>query len=326
MTKLKKSTWVIIGEAVIIIALAVFLSNSIRTNSQFLSRNKGNVFSASMQDVGKQAVNYINDKLIRGNAKASLEKITEEDGVYKIKIKIGGNEYVSYVTKDGRFLFPQVVDLKPPAPKSFLKTEKPDVELFVMAFCPYGNQAEDLMMPVQKLLGNKANISIHYIVSKSSSVGGYRSLHGEQELHEDIRELCVEKYQRDKFWNFVDAINKKATAQNVDSKWEEIAKSVGVDVAKVKECQSKEGSALLKQEMALTNKSYPVQEPSRHQGRDKEKISGSPTLVINGMIYDGQRSSKAFEKAICSAFTNPPAECSQNVSEGSQEAPRGACK
>ena len=38
------------------------------------------------------------------------------------------------------------------------KTDKPNVELFVMSFCPYGVQAETAMKPVVDLLGDSADI------------------------------------------------------------------------------------------------------------------------------------------------------------------------
>lgn len=67
----------------------------------------------SGQEAAEKAVNYINknkDTVSGGNA-ASLISVAEEGTVYKIHIKIGEGEYDSYVTKDGRFLFPGVYDM-----------------------------------------------------------------------------------------------------------------------------------------------------------------------------------------------------------------------
>ncbi|RLG17777.1 hypothetical protein DRN62_00070 [Nanoarchaeota archaeon] len=77
----------------------------------------------------------------------------------------------------------------------------PDVKLFVMSFCPYGNMAERAMYPVVKLLGSKANIEVHYIVSVSGDQ--VRALHGEKEVQENMREACIQKYMPDKFWDFL---------------------------------------------------------------------------------------------------------------------------
>lgn len=268
----------------------------------------------SPQEAGEKAIDFINQNILRGRATASLIEILEENGLYKVKFSIGEQEVESYVTLDGKFLFPEesAVNLEPPKPKEISKKEVPEVNLFVMAFCPYGNQAEELMIPVVNLLGNKANIQLHYIVSKSSEEK-YNSLHGEQEVHQDIRELCVNKYQSEKLWDFVMKINENCDAQNVDSKWEEIAAGIGIDVNKIKDCQEKEGSGLLDREVELIGTEYLVQDPANHQNQEKISISGSPTLVINGIIYDGERSSEGYKEAICSGFENPPEECSKKL-------------
>jgi len=150
-------------------------------------------------------------------------------------------------------------------------------------------------------------------------------MHGIQEVNQGIRELCVQKYQKDKLWNFVKAINSGSTSEDVDSKWEAIALDMGIDVAKIKTCQQDEGIALLTQELDLTQQEYPVQDPTQHQGSESEKISGSPTLVINGTILDGERNANAYKEAICSAFVEPPAECEQELGEP-DESSEGSCE
>jgi len=278
----------------------------------------------SSQEAGEKAMDFINQNILQGRATASLIEILEENGLYKMKFSIGEQEVESYVTLDGKFLFPEeaAINLEPPKPKEISKKAVPEVNLFVMAFCPYGNQAEELMMPVVNLLGNKANIQLHYIVSKSSE-GKYSSLHGEQEVHQDIRELCVNKYQPEKLWDFMMKINENCNAQNVDSEWEEIAAGIGIDVNKIKDCQEKEEAGLLDEEVELVETEYLVQDPAKHLNQEKVSISSSPTLVINGIIYDGERSSEGYKEAICSGFENSPEECSEKLE--SETKSKGGC-
>ena len=47
---------------------------------------------------------------------------------------------------------------------------------------------------------------------------------------------------------------------------------------------------------------------------DKYGVTGSPTLIINGVDYSGARTSEAYKQAICSAFKTAPAECNQSLS------------
>ena len=53
------------------------------------------------------------------------------------------------------------------------KSDKPDFQFYVMSFCPYGNQMEDLVKPVAQLLGNSANIRPQYIFDKITDLNAY---------------------------------------------------------------------------------------------------------------------------------------------------------
>ncbi|MFA5828246.1 MAG: hypothetical protein WC841_02715 [Candidatus Shapirobacteria bacterium] len=53
------------------------------------------------------------------------------------------------------------------------KTDRPELKFFVMSFCPYGNQIEDILRPVADLLGDKADIRPQYIFGKVANLGDY---------------------------------------------------------------------------------------------------------------------------------------------------------
>lgn len=287
----------------------------------------------SADEASGKAVGFINENLLQGETTASLLETAENKdlGLYKMKLKIGGQEYESYVSKDGKLLFPEGIDLdktkevageatQNEASQEIPKKEVSDVKLFTMAFCPYGNQAEDLMYPVQKLLGDKAKIEPHYVIYSNYQGGGsewcldkenkYCSMHGIQEVNQDVRELCVFKYQKDKFWDFVENINKDCTAQDVDTCWEKIGKTSGVNVSKIKTCQKDEALDLLANEVALN---------------EKYNVEGSPDLVINDVKYQGERSAEGYKQGVCSGFENPPKECNETL-EGSDSSASGSCE
>jgi len=285
------------------------------------------------QRMAEITLKFINEKILQGQGQASLiGELIKESGVYKMKLNVGGQEYISYVTTDGKVFFPSGMEI--PAESlaggessgsqqdtGIPKKDTSQALLFVMSYCPYGNQAEEVMMPVVNLLKNKANIQLHYVIYSNYGGGGskycldkenkYCSMHGIQELNQDVRELCVQKYQNDKFWNFVKEANSKCTSQNVDTCWEGAASAAGVDIAKVKTCQRNEALTLLKQEVQLNN---------------QYGISGSPQLIINDTEYNGSRTPEAYKNAICSGFNNPPSECSQTLSGGSGSTSTGGCE
>ena len=61
----------------------------------------------SPQEAAQKALNYINENLIEKGVVTSLVDVVEENGLYKFRLKVGEQEFVSYVTKDGKILFPE---------------------------------------------------------------------------------------------------------------------------------------------------------------------------------------------------------------------------
>ena len=326
-----------------------------------LLRSGGGTLSAEEAEMAKgKAVEFINAALVQPGTEVVVGEVTEEQGLYKMTIAVAGREVTSYMSKDFSTFFPSPMEMgavagaEVDAPagevaptQDIPKSAEPEVYLFSMAFCPHGTQAEDLMKPVAELLGDTAEIEVHYVLYENYQGGGpsycidaeskYCAMHGVGEVHQGIRELCVEKYQPGKLWDFVSAVNKRATppdgdvtAGNIDTKWEDIARGVGVDTSKIKSCQAGEFQSLLDAEVALTKAIYPVQNPARHldegdNPQERVNIMGSPTLVINGMIYDGDRTSEGYKQAICGAFETAPEVCTQVLGEGTSPAAAGDC-
>ena len=196
-----------------------------------------------------------------------------------------------------------------------LGDNKPQIDFFIMAYCPYGNQAEEAIEPVYQLLKDKAIFNPHYVIYANYGGGGTDycmdngnlcSMHGIQELHQDIRELCVDKYMGIKSWfAFALAMNTQCTAQNADTCWEAVAKGLGLDTVKITSCQSSEGLALLKNETSLDT---------------LWGASGSPTLFIDGVEFTGSRTAEGFKTGLCAAFGTKPSECSTTLAGASTSA------
>ncbi len=76
----------------------------------------------SSQQAADKAMTFINQNIEQG-AVASLVGVTEAGNVYKISLKIGETQYESYITKDGKFLFPTGIKLEAAAPEKQTSTE-----------------------------------------------------------------------------------------------------------------------------------------------------------------------------------------------------------
>ena len=78
--------------------------------SQLWQKSEGNVVSPD--EAARLGLAFINESLLVGQIEATLTgEIVEEGSLYKFQIEIGEEKIFSYITKDGKTLFPQGIDL-----------------------------------------------------------------------------------------------------------------------------------------------------------------------------------------------------------------------
>jgi len=312
MSKKKLSTWKIVSTV-----LAVLLIVSIFTAG--FSSLTGIGSKLSKKEVSKKVETFLNENLLQGTT-GSIENVEDIGGLYRLELEIAGKKYDSYVTKDGNLLFPTAIDLtqntqtqqQPETRKTeeIPKTDKPVVDLFVMSFCPFGNQAENTLLPVYNLLKDKVNWNINYIVGVTGNT--VNSLHGQKEVDQDMREACVnEDYGLDKFWDFITYVNDNCGSAG--ECWKEAANKAGISAEKIQNCVDERGLELMKENAQESNEAG---------------ASGSPTMIINGVktrtVYQ-YGDSESYKETICSAFKNPPEECSETLDSSGSPTPSGSC-
>lgn len=307
-TSLKINVWQVLA----IVFLAAFLI------SAYFNFTGGFVFTSSNpQEIGKRAIDYINARFVQPGTSASLKDVKYDSnlGLYVVTTEYQGNEIPVYVSANGKYLIlANIYDLseqikgtsqstsQAEQKQEIPKREVPDVKLFVMSYCPYGLQAEKALLPVMKLLGNKVNISIHFV---------YYCMHGEKEVYENLRQYCIQKEQKDKFYDYL-----LCFVQSGDySKCLDEAK---IDKTSLEKCMDKVDkeyniTGKLKDKSTWYGGYYPPFDVELELNK-KYDVQGSPTLVINDQVIYISRSPESFKQAICSAFTNPPEECNQNLS------------
>ncbi|MCK4520356.1 thioredoxin family protein [Candidatus Parcubacteria bacterium] len=101
----------LIALAIAVIGILVIASVAY-TNGFFENNQNQNENVLSADEVSEKVINFINENLLEGGIIASLIDISEESNLYKIKLKIGEEEFDSYISKDGKLLFPQVIDME----------------------------------------------------------------------------------------------------------------------------------------------------------------------------------------------------------------------
>jgi hypothetical protein len=259
----------------------------------------------------KKAMEYINEilKIQGANVNAELISWKEEGSFYKFDWKIGNHQFQGLITKDGRYLYPQAIDLaqkieqqreaekEETQPTQVEKRERPDVKLFVMSYCPFGLQMEKALLPVWQLLKDKADIGIYFV--------DY-IMHGKEEMEENLRQYCIQKEDKEKYLAYLGCFVK-------DGNFENCLKEAGIDQNKLNSCQSATDKEFKISE-GFTENGYPPFNVHKDLN-EKYGVKGSPTLVINDVVLNVQRSPEKVKQAICDAFLNPPPECQQKLSE-----------
>ncbi len=186
-----------------------------------------------------------------------------------------------------------------PAAPVVPKTNKPKVELFVMSYCPYGLQMQKAYLPALDLLKNKADIDVKFV--------SY-AMHGEKEVTENTRQYCIQGEQGSKYSAYLSCFVAGASADSAAC-----LASAKVDQKKLSTCMAK-----IDQKFGITAKfndkaswlsgQFPIY-PIHQDLNDKYGVQGSPTLVINGVQAEVNRTPEAIKQAICNAFNKAPAEC-----------------
>lgn len=267
----------------------------------------------SPEEAKAVAEKFVNENLLSSGIKATVKSATLEGDVYNINLNVSGKDYTSYMTKDGAKFFQSGIDMATfaqenaaqqaaaPANNSQAaapaanapKTDKPKVELFVMTYCPYGLQAEKGIIPAIEALGNKIDAKVRFV---------HYFMHGDKEEQETYTQVCIREEQAAKYNNYLKCFV-------IESDSAKCVTQAGVNQAKVSSCVAAKAKGYYKTDSDLSN-SYGV--------------SGSPTLVINGVQSDAGRDAASYLAGICAAFNNQPAECSKQLSSASPAAGFGA--
>lgn len=314
----KKCIWK--REYSVLIILVIIIAGAM-AYYQFNFSNKGVL---APEKAKAEVADFINNNLMQPGTTAEISSITPESGMYKLEVKLEDQQVEAYMSQDGKLFFPQVMNIaqikkqkedskaaEAEAEKNIPKADKPTVDLYVMSFCPYGNKAEDTIKPVYELLKNKVDFNFHYIVSLDDK-GKVNSLHGQPEVDQNEREICVLKnYGKDAWMNFTTYVNTNCGSDGAC--WQDGAKTLNINVAKINACVASQGIALMKaEEKASTD----------------ANASGSPTMLINGSstnkVYQ-YGNSEAYKQAVCNSFNTAPEECSQTLTADTETSQGGSC-
>lgn len=133
-----------------------------------------------------------------------------------------------------------------------------------MSQCPYGARAVYPLANLRSEIDSPENVQVRYILDYDETTDEFRSLHGESEIAEDIRQITIREYFPDKYWCYVQSRGEHF----FDTLWIKDAMACGLDTARLNEMVVNHGRSLT------------ITEAKNCERLD---INASPTLLIDGI-------------------------------------------
>lgn len=323
--KQKKTLTALLIIVAVLVVLGLITASSLHKDSKKTTTLKPGK-TISTEEAKIKAQDFINAFLMQSGSKATIKDITTEYGLYKLSVDITTDVVESYISKDGKLFFPQALNIdevtaakadtdasdssetEQPSATVTKKSDKPTVELFVMSYCPYGTQIEKGILPVLDTLGDKIDFQLKFC--------SY-AMHGEKELAENLLQYCIEKEQPAKLNAYLKCFlaDSSQSAACLDK--------AGINKKKVNSCIDQTDKDFKVMANYTSKVGYQGSFPGfdvQKADNDKYNVGGSPTLIINGQDIQSNRDSASLLATICSAFNNPPKECSTVLSSASPSA------
>jgi hypothetical protein len=235
---------------------------------------------------------------------------------------VADQELTSFLTKDKSKFIPQIFDIKEleeaegtdgekenvaPATEVQVKSDKPEIELFVMSHCPYGTQMEKGILPVLDTLGDTVDMNWKFV--------DY-AMHGEKEVTEQMRQYCIAQKTPTKIDDYVECFLSGTKGDEAEAK--ACMAKLQINAVAVSQCEKEIDAkynilALLDDKSSWVSGQFP-QFNIHKEENERYGVKGSPTLVINGELVQAGRDSASLLKVICSAFNEQPEACMKELS------------
>jgi glutaredoxin len=139
------------------------------------------------------------------------------------------------------------------------------LDVFVMSQCPYGVKALDAMKEVLDNFGSDMKFNVNFIATETPD-GGFKALHGQPEVDENIRELCAIKHypKNYKYMDYILCRNKNIRSAD----WKPCATG-GIDAKVMEKCFTDgEGKKLLAKNIKIANALGVSGSPTWNRPRD----------------------------------------------------------
>jgi protein-disulfide isomerase len=303
----KHKIWMLVSAVLALILVLMWIGIlPTKITGSFVASEGGTTLSAT--EAGQKSIDYINDYLV-STGEATLVDVEDMSGIYRVTTSYQDQDIYVYVTKDGRFLFvsgdPIDISITPTTTttttqptmtcEDVTKVTSPEMEAFVVSYCPYGLQMQRILTEVVENIPTlEDSIKIRYMGAVTD--GEVTSMHGEEEATENLRQICIREQQPNKYWDYISCFIKEGEVSNC-------LIEAGVDEDMLDVCMvDGTGVDYAEEDFAL---------------QAQYSVTGSPTLILNGekvSEFDfGGRTAEAVKTLLCCGFSTQPTGCSEEL-------------
>lgn len=166
----------------------------------------------------------------------------------------------------------------------FIKKKVNTLELFVMSLCPFGQQAEKKLIEFLENYSSRPKpiLEIHYLfyMKNSDKDGIFASLHGEEEIEENLIQLVIRDKYPESFFSYL-----LLRAGDNEIPWFQIVEDIGLDykdIQMITKTIEDERDALIQNEFNYVTKRYEI-------------FDGSPTYVWESELVKDISKVKTFK-------------------------------
>ncbi|MBN1502795.1 right-handed parallel beta-helix repeat-containing protein [Candidatus Woesearchaeota archaeon] len=169
---------------------------------------------------------------------------------------------------------------------------KPRIDLYIMSLCPYAREMMKSISSVVTLLDQYVEFSINYIAEVREDDMIW-SLNGQNEIDQDMIQLCAKKYDPANFFGLFYC--QFRSVSTIPTNWISCAEQEGIDVHTIEACyEDGEGEQLLRASIRET---------------ENRGVKSSPTLYINGVLYNDEVTYFHLLDAVCDVIEEEPEGC-----------------
>jgi protein-disulfide isomerase len=285
------STWRLISGVLLILLVVAIYTNGFN----FTGAASVNTLALTQIDAEDKVLDYVNENLLRPPFTAEVKSSEELGSLFRVMLDVGGQDVESYITKDGRFFFPQGFDLE--MPLDFGEDlEAPEIELVDVSVDDDSIKGDpnapvtiiefsEFQCPFCKKYVDEAYLKI---IEEYVDAGKVRYVFRDFPLgfHDQAKPAAMASecaHEQGKYWEYHDLLFENQVDLSIENykKW---AVDLGLDTGQFNDCLDTEKYAEEVDNDLADGQSYGV--------------SGTPAFFINGKMISGAQPYAVFEQAI----------------------------